>query len=136
MLNELCSGFEDAVGKLNPKDAEFAFDLRLLVTRLVQAIAVLVADYVRGEVPALIHLCGAVLVALSAETDLGAETDEPEQRRCRYRREQAMLNLLVFCCVVTEFHSGSAADRRKSANVEALRTAVASALQELVSPVS
>jgi len=57
-------------------------------------------------------------------------------RRCRYRRQQAVLNLLVLCCVVASFHTGSAADRRKPANVEALESAVASALQELVSPVS
>jgi hypothetical protein len=104
--------------------------------RLIQAVAVLVGDYVYGEISALMQLCHVLLTALSAETDLGAETDEPEMRRHKYRRELATLNLLSFCCVVADFHTGSAADRRKSANVEALRTAVASALQELVSPVS
>jgi hypothetical protein len=132
MLNELCSGFEDAVEKLDPKDGEFAFELRLLVTRLVQAIAVLVGDNYNqhGEIPALLQLCHGVLVTLSAETDLDASAEEPDRRCCRYHRRQATLNLVIFCHTVAEFHGGSKFDQRR--NVDTLKSAVANALSDLV----
>jgi hypothetical protein len=130
MLSNLCDGFQTSVESLNPKDAEFTFDLRVLVMRLVSAVAVLVGDYPHGEIPALMHLCGAVLTALAAKSDLDAEAEDLERRRCRYRREQAVLNLVVFCDVAAEHHSGSKFDRRR--NEDALSTAVGQALGELV----
>jgi hypothetical protein len=120
--------FQTAVEALNVKDADYAFELRLLVMRLIAAVAVLVGDYGYGEVPALMQLCHTVLVAL------GAESDEPEDRRRRYRRQQAVLNLLVLCCVVASFHTGSRTEQRKAENIDALKTAAADALQGLMSP--
>jgi hypothetical protein len=86
MLSNLCDGFQTSVESLNPKDAEFTFDLRVLVMRLVSALAVLVGDYPHGEIAALMQLCHEVLVALAAEADLDTEAEDPERRRCRYRR--------------------------------------------------
>jgi hypothetical protein len=127
-LHELCSQFEVSVEKLDATD--YGFDLRILVKHFVSTVAALVGDYVNGEVPALLHLCQHVLTALAAESDLDPDTDEAERRRCRYRREQAVLNLLVLTCAVVDFHSGT--NRRRS--VQALKNAVADALRELVPP--
>jgi hypothetical protein len=133
MLNELCDGFQKSVEKLDPKDEQFGFDLRILVTRLVQAVAVLVGDYPNGEIPALMELSRHVLTALAAENDLDPDAEEPDRRACRYRLQQTTLNLLVLCHTVAEHHTGSARDRRR--NVGALKNAVANALGGLVGDV-
>ena len=128
MLSDLCDEFQTAVEALNVKDAaDYAFELRLLVMRLIPAVAVLVGDYVYGEVPALMQLSHTVLAAL------GAESYQPEDRRRRHRRQQAVLNLIVLCCVVASFHTGSRTEQRRVENVGALKTSVADALQGLVS---
>jgi hypothetical protein len=126
-LPQLAAQFEEAVEELDAKDSVFTGELRVLVKSFVASSAALVGDYQLGEIPALLHLCGAVLTALAAEAELSVETDDAGRRRARYRREQATLNLLALCCAVVDFH----ADRR---NGEALKVSVADALAELVPP--
>jgi hypothetical protein len=125
-LSEICDDFQDELERLEPADDDLSARIRGLITRLVREAAEHVADYALGEIPALLQRSHEALTALAAEAE------DPEDRRCRHRRQSAVLSLLIFADAVARFHEGSRAEQRRT--VDALRDRVAEALAGLVEP--
>jgi hypothetical protein len=75
--------------------------LMRLITRLIRDAAELVAEHSMGEIPALLQRCHKALTAIAAEAE------EREYRRCRYRRQGAVLNLLILVDGVARYRTES-----------------------------
>ncbi len=125
-LSDLCDRFQVEAEALDPAADDTADELRGLIHKLARDAADHVADYGLGEVPALMRRCREALAALAAEV-VDAE-DAGEDRRRRYDRRQAVLNLLVFCEGVRRFH----ASKGKPDDLTEFRGQVADALADLV----
>jgi hypothetical protein len=125
-LAETCLAFLDELEALEPADDGLPARLKGLILRLVRDAAEHVADHSMGEVPAITQLAGEALRAIADEAE------DPEARRCRYRRQSSVLSLLIFADAVARFHEGSRAEQRRT--VDALRDRVAEALADLVEP--
>ena len=123
-LAEICDDFQTGLEALEPADADMAVRLKGLITRLMRDAIEHVADHSMGEIPAITQRCGEALAAIAAEAQ------SPEDRRCRYRRRAALVNLAILVDATQSHHAGSRAQQRKS--VEELRDQVAASLQGLV----
>jgi hypothetical protein len=124
-LSEACQEFVDALDEI-PADGEPPARLRPLITRLAKDAVEHVAEHRHGEISALLQRSYLALAALSAEIE------NPDDRQCRYRRQAALLDLVILVDAVTRFHAATRAQQR--ASVDALRDLVAAALSDLVEP--
>jgi hypothetical protein len=124
MLSTICDAFQPEVEALDPKDEDYGTRLRSLVLKLAKDAAAEIADYPFGEPVALLQLCQQVLAWLKSEAE------DPEDRRRRYGRQQAVLDLLTFSHALAGFHGGSAAQQRK--RLAEHRARIADALRPLV----
>ena len=122
MLNEICNTFAGEVEALDPKDEDYAVELRALVLKLIRDAAAQLEAQLCGEIPALLQRCYEALAWLKSAAE------EPEDRARRYSRQQVILNLLVLCDGIVRFHAG----RRKAADLTRFRELIADALEGLV----
>jgi len=123
-LPELCEAFQDQVEALDPGDGSHAARLAQMVKKLARDAAEHFGDHHLGEIPAVLQRCQELVAALAAEAE------DADDRLGRYRRQQALLSLLVLCGAIRAYHAGTHAQRR--AMVDALRGQVADALAGLV----
>ena len=123
-LGDICETFQDQVDALNPGDGSHAGRLTQMVRKLARDVVEHLGDHHLGEIPAVLQRISELMAALAAEAE------DADDRLGRYRRQQALLSLLVLCGAIRAYHAGTHAQRR--AMVDALRGQVADALAGLV----
>jgi hypothetical protein len=120
-LSTLCTGYQTAVEQLDPAEVGYAVRLTGLTQKLALAATALIVDFPFGEAVALVQLSGSVLQWVRAEAE------DPTDLQRRYSRQQATLDLQVFCHALV-VHLGSSASRQKE-NLADHRQRIADALK-------
>jgi hypothetical protein len=124
MLSDICGTYQSEVERLDPGEQDYAGRLNILTQKLAKDAAAEIVNFPYGEAVAVIQLCAQVLQWLRSEAE------DPEDRQRRYARQQAVIDLLVFCHALAGFHGGSVARQRE--NLAEHRARIADALRPLV----